>query len=188
MCSNKEFTDGTSAYDSTTDDMLTNDSSYLTGESDTFSQRKQPADILSGILRELQLSDWEIRSAELEIMKHPDGSNVILGAGAFGQVFKAKWNGVQTVAAKQLIQSTSDKAKTDFLRERIPRLSCHGSTLMSNDWAGCLLMLLFECMLQLDRKWCMQFCRHAVNNTRAVAMPGGSMQCFFKLMCMVARR
>ncbi|KAK9803523.1 hypothetical protein WJX73_002438 [Symbiochloris irregularis] len=115
--SNKEFTDGTSAYDSTNDDALTGDSSYMTGDSDAFSQRKQPADILSGILKELQLSDWEIRAAELEIMKHPDGSNVVLGAGAFGQVFKAKWNGVQTVAVKQLIQSTSDKAKTDFLRE-----------------------------------------------------------------------
>lgn len=59
----------------------------MTGSSETFSQRnKAPADILSGILKDLQLSDWEIKAAELEIMKNSDGSNAILGAGAFGQV------------------------------------------------------------------------------------------------------
>ncbi|KAK9802724.1 hypothetical protein WJX73_001425 [Symbiochloris irregularis] len=112
--SHKEFTDGASIYDSTLQDTFDNESTYL---SCTESMRRDPADILSGILKELHLSDWEIKAAELEVMKHPDGSKVILGAGAFGQVFKAKWNGVQIVAVKQLIQATSDKAKTEFLRE-----------------------------------------------------------------------
>ncbi|KAK9807188.1 hypothetical protein WJX73_005815 [Symbiochloris irregularis] len=110
----REFTDGTSTYDSALEDTLDNESTYL---SCMDSLRKDPADILSGILKGLHLSDWEIKAAELDILQHPDGSKVILGAGAFGQVFKARWNGVQTVAVKQLIQATSDKAKTEFLRE-----------------------------------------------------------------------
>ena len=45
-----------------------------------------PADILSGILRELQLSDWEIKAGELDILTNSDGSRALLGAGGFGQV------------------------------------------------------------------------------------------------------
>ena len=35
------------------------------------------------------------------------------------QVFKAKWNGIDTVAVKQLLAATTEKAKLDFLREVI---------------------------------------------------------------------
>ena len=47
---------------------------------------RAPADILSGILRELQLSDWEIKASELEILTNHVGSKALLGAGGFGQV------------------------------------------------------------------------------------------------------
>lgn len=87
MCSNKEFTDGATIYDTALEDTLDQESAYL---SCTVNMRKDPADILSGILKDLHLSDWEIKAAELEILKHPDGSKIILGAGAFGQVELAK--------------------------------------------------------------------------------------------------
>ncbi|KAL4437815.1 hypothetical protein ABPG77_005727 [Micractinium sp. CCAP 211/92] len=50
----------------------------------------------------LQLSDWEIRPEEIQILKRPDGSDWQLGSGGFGTVFKAMRNGVQPVAVKVL--------------------------------------------------------------------------------------
>lgn len=40
--------------------------------------------------------------AEIEILHHPNGRPWTLGAGGFGQVFKALRNGVQPVAVKVL--------------------------------------------------------------------------------------
>jgi hypothetical protein len=39
-------------------------------------------------------------NAELEIAKRPDGSDWMIGSGAFGQVYKAFRNKVQPVAVK----------------------------------------------------------------------------------------
>ena len=50
------------------------------------------------------------------------------------QVFKARWNGVQDVAVKQLIQSTSDIAKTEFLRE-VTKHTKHCQIIATKDWA-----------------------------------------------------
>ena len=36
---------------------------------------------------------------------------------SFLQVWKAKWNGVQVVAVKQLRSAASQKAQLDFMRE-----------------------------------------------------------------------
>ncbi|KAK9864746.1 hypothetical protein WJX84_008462 [Apatococcus fuscideae] len=65
----------------------------------------------------MQLDDYEIKPSELEILINLDGSPALLGRGAFGEVFKARFNGVQTVAVKQLREGGTDKAKIDFLRE-----------------------------------------------------------------------
>ena len=43
---------------------------------------------------------WGIRPDEIRIMKNEDGSDCILGSGAFGSVYKAQMNGVDTVAVK----------------------------------------------------------------------------------------
>lgn len=48
---------------------------------------------------------------------HP-AAEELLDPGGWGvQVYMARWNGVQVVAVKQLLQATTDKAKMDFLRE-----------------------------------------------------------------------
>ena len=47
---------------------------------------KCQAEVLSQLLRDLKLDDWEIRPAELEWETQEDGSPVLLGKGAFGQV------------------------------------------------------------------------------------------------------
>ena len=41
-------------------------------------------------------------SAEIQVMKRPDGTDWQLGSGGFGTVFKALRNGVQPVAVKVL--------------------------------------------------------------------------------------
>ena len=88
LCSNWESPEETSGDDSVITDGTLPDSTDALNHptSQTFDQRKSPADTLSGILMDLKLCDWEIRQAELEIMTRPDGSKAILGAGAFGQV------------------------------------------------------------------------------------------------------
>ena len=43
---------------------------------------------------------WGIRPDEIQIMKREDGSDWVLGSGAFGCVYKALMNGVDTVAVK----------------------------------------------------------------------------------------
>ncbi len=37
-------------------------------------------------MHELELDDWAIKPNEIEIMKHADGRQWMLGEGAFGQV------------------------------------------------------------------------------------------------------
>ena len=92
-CSIREFTDETAGNDS-----AENTNSIISTGTDppfhpagqTLGRRKVPASIyeyiLSDILKDLNLRDWEIRAAELEILKHSDGSRILLGAGGFGQV------------------------------------------------------------------------------------------------------
>ena len=46
---------------------------------------------------------WGIRPEEIQIAKKADGSDWVLGSGAFGAVYKATMNGVDTVAVKVLV-------------------------------------------------------------------------------------
>lgn len=50
----------------------------------------------------LLLSCLRVATAEIEIMRRPDGSEWQLGAGGYGKVYKALRNGVQPVAVKVL--------------------------------------------------------------------------------------
>lgn len=56
--------------------------------------------------KDLPLSDWEIHESEIEICKRPDGTLWHLGAGSFGQVFKAMRGGVQPVAGETVYVCT----------------------------------------------------------------------------------
>ncbi|KAK9842423.1 hypothetical protein WJX84_004112 [Apatococcus fuscideae] len=90
------------------------------GDVDSLTAEKQAqrhAAAMSQVIAELQLDDWAVKEREIEIMCNADGSLCELGHGAFGQVFKAKWNGVQVVAVKQLRAISDDKAQLSFLRE-----------------------------------------------------------------------
>ncbi|KAK9804917.1 hypothetical protein WJX72_011872 [[Myrmecia] bisecta] len=80
-----------------------------------------------GILRQtsggsMPLTDWLIPEDELEMCKRPDGLPLLLGAGAFGKVYKAMKDGTQPVAVKIIIDQTH-KQQMDFERE-INMLSC----------------------------------------------------------------
>ncbi|KAK9836640.1 hypothetical protein WJX74_005022 [Apatococcus lobatus] len=87
------------------------------GSSTSFKDKPtQPAG-LSNALRMMQLDDYEIKPSEIEIMTNLDGSPSTLGRGAFGEVFKARYNSVQIVAVKQLREGGDERAKLDFLRE-----------------------------------------------------------------------
>eukprot|EP00887_Chlorella_sp_A99_P005875 scaffold1.g5875.t1 len=64
-------------------------------------------------------SDWEIKPNEIEILRRPDGTNWLVGAGAFGKVYKALRNGVQVVAVKLLAphEELGGAAEAEFQRE-----------------------------------------------------------------------
>eukprot|EP00884_Botryococcus_braunii_P016769 jgi/Botrbrau1/3776/Bobra.0183s0011.1 len=58
---------------------------------------------------------WEIDPAELKYETSASGEPILLGSGAFGKVYKAKY-GVQTVAVKE-ITCTGEKQMAAFCRE-----------------------------------------------------------------------
>lgn len=47
--------------------------------------------------------DWEISPEDIEICRHPDGSEWLLGQGRFGQVCKALKGGVQVIRCAALV-------------------------------------------------------------------------------------
>ena len=51
-------------------------------------------------VRQVPFSDWELRPEDVVICKRANGEDWQIGNGAFGQVYKATLNGVQTVAVK----------------------------------------------------------------------------------------
>ncbi|DBA77294.1 TPA: hypothetical protein ACH3X2_000816 [Trebouxia sp. C0005] len=74
-------------------------------------------------------SDWEIRPDQLAISKRPDGSPWELGTGAFGKVFKATLDGVQTVAVKQLLEQ-NDYQQHKFVNEIAILRSCRNENIV----------------------------------------------------------
>lgn len=47
-------------------------------------------------------AEWEIKEDQIEISKHSDGSDWLIGEGSYGQVYRAIKGGVQVVAVKKL--------------------------------------------------------------------------------------
>jgi hypothetical protein len=71
---------------------------------------------------DMPFSDWEVDPNELEIMKRPDGSDWLLGRGAYGTVYKALRNRVQPVAVKELHTGASgglQKMSVDAFKNEI---------------------------------------------------------------------
>jgi len=72
----------------------------------------------------MPLSDWEIREEDIEICRRPDGNLWHLGAGSYGQVFKAMRGGVQPVAVKVFPSDATDMQMAEFQKEVVILKSC----------------------------------------------------------------
>jgi hypothetical protein len=70
-------------------------------------------------VRQVPFSDWELRPEDIVICKRANGEDWQIGNGAFGQVYKATLNGVQTVAVKVV--------RGQDPREQVRGLSCGGN-------------------------------------------------------------
>ena len=68
------------------------------------------------------LGSWDIKGDEVAICKHPNGTDHVLGAGSYGQVYKGLRDGIQDVAVKILFEGDAH-AMTSFIqaRRRPPR-------------------------------------------------------------------
>ena len=71
-------------------------------------------------------SQWHIPAAEIQICRHPDGTEVALGQGGFGVVYQAVWNEVLEVAVKR-IQMQTPAQLAHFTREMAILKSCHSA-------------------------------------------------------------
>ncbi|KAK9863190.1 hypothetical protein WJX84_005860 [Apatococcus fuscideae] len=73
--------------------------------------------VLRAALSRLGMQDWELKQGEIKIDSRPNGTLWSLGQGGFGQVYRATWNGTQTVAVKTLKPNSTTQAGLDFLQE-----------------------------------------------------------------------
>ena len=71
------------------------------------------------LVRQVPFSDWELRPEDIVICKRANGEDWQIGNGAFGQVYKATLNGVQTVAVKVV--------RGQDPREQVRPLRCGGA-------------------------------------------------------------
>lgn len=69
-------------------------------------------------------TEWEMDEAEIKICKRPDGTLWHLGAGSYGQVFKAIRNETQAVAVKVFPSNATDMQMADFQKEIVILKSC----------------------------------------------------------------
>jgi hypothetical protein len=96
-------------------------------------------------LPRVPFSDWELRPEDIEICRRPDGRQWEIGAGAFGQVYKAVLGGVQTVAVKMLGGQQDHAAQVKFCREVAILRSCRASNVVQFQGAcvaeGCTMLV-----------------------------------------------
>lgn len=99
----------------------------------------------------MPLTDWEIQESEIEICKRPDGSLWHLGAGSYGQVFKAMRSGSQPVAVKVFPSDATEIQLADFQKEVVILKSCRDRNIVQflgacvTDTQTCLVTEYMEC-------------------------------------------
>ncbi|KAK9802834.1 hypothetical protein WJX73_004595 [Symbiochloris irregularis] len=72
---------------------------------------------LCSLLINLQDHHWRIRSADLEVLLKPDGSDWLLGKGGHASVYRGILNNSVPVAIKELAEEESQAAKKSFVEE-----------------------------------------------------------------------
>ena len=78
-------------------------------------------------------TNWEIEYSSLEFAE----PKVRMGSGGYGEVFKAKWNGI-AVAVKELLEKDPDEEQVQDFRREVSTISAlrHPSIVL---WLGCVL-------------------------------------------------
>lgn len=72
----------------------------------------------------LPWTDGRVSAEEITIVLRPDGSPWLLGAGAYGRVYRALRDGVQPVAVKVLTGMENSRRRDEFIREVTLLRSC----------------------------------------------------------------
>jgi hypothetical protein len=75
-------------------------------------------------------NDWAIAPEALQLLKRPDGSDHVLGAGGFGTVYKALRDGVQEVAVKVIPLGRGASAAADAAREVAILRACRDANIV----------------------------------------------------------
>ncbi|EFN59227.1 hypothetical protein CHLNCDRAFT_138200 [Chlorella variabilis] len=81
------------------------------------SSRSTSRDQVTPLRSDVSWKDCLIEPAQIQILRRRDGKPWVLGGGAFGQVYKALYDGVQVVAAKVLTGLADERVFQSFVRE-----------------------------------------------------------------------
>ncbi len=64
-----------------------------------------------------QASEFVLRHDAITLDKHPDGRDVVLGRGSFGEVYRGRWHGIQVAVKKLLLVKLTHALADEFKHE-----------------------------------------------------------------------